>query len=319
MHLLTDTPFRIKAVPGCRSDEAHKKNRERLKFPVSLSFKTGPQSAAEMSEGIVREAIIPFRYVVADSVYGESDDFTNQIESHTGITCFVGISCDTFCRLKNPVSETGSYRCRKEVRTEKVVAEDEKNPVRVDNPAGRIHNVFRYRRTVSEGAEGPTEYEFTEREITPCRSGLPTKNVRLIMKRTPGKKNYRFYISNALPGVRLPTFVWLSGIRRAIEQCFQEAKSESGTDHYEVRKFTGWNHHILTCMPAHFFLWHLRIRSEKKAPSITLSQPRILLRVILPVRSYDTEEIILFVREIQIGNHRAYLSHRKKKLRADYG
>ncbi|RZB38249.1 MAG: hypothetical protein SRB2_00595 [Desulfobacteraceae bacterium Eth-SRB2] len=43
------------------------------------------------------------------------------------------------------------------------------------------------------------------------------------------------------------------------------AYHELGMDHYEVRKFTGWHHHMLTCMLAHFFLWHLKIRLGKKS------------------------------------------------------
>jgi hypothetical protein len=35
--------------------------------------------------------------------------------------------------------------------------------------------------------------------------------------------------------------------------------------HYEVRKFAGWHHHMLTCMLAHFFLWHVKIRMGKKS------------------------------------------------------
>ena len=62
-------------------------------------------------------------------------------------------------------------------------------------------------------------------------------------------------------------FVWLSGIRWAIEQCFEETKTELGMDHYEVRKYPGWQHHMLLCMLAHFFLWHLKIRLGKKSPS----------------------------------------------------
>jgi len=251
------------SVPRRRFDEDHKKKREKPKFPESLTFKTKPRSAAEMSEEIVNEGIVPFRYAAADPVYGESDDFINTIESHPGITYFAEVSCDTLCRLKNPVTGIRYYRYKNEKRSERVPAE--KEPVIIDKPARGIHNVFRYRRTVSEGTGGHIEYEFTEREVTLCKSGLPVKNVRLIIKRTPDKKNYRFYISNALPGIRLPTFVWLSGIRWATEQCFQEAESESGMDHYEVRKFPGWNHHIIICMPAHFFLWHLRIRSGKKS------------------------------------------------------
>jgi SRSO17 transposase len=38
------------------------------------------------------------------------------------------------------------------------------------------------------------------------------------------------------------------------EQCFEETKTELGMDHYEVRKFPGWQHNMLTCILAHFFL-----------------------------------------------------------------
>jgi hypothetical protein len=38
-------------------------------------------------------------------------------------------------------------------------------------------------------------------------------------------------------------------------------------DHYEVRKYAGWHHHMLTTMLAHFFLWHLKLRVGKKSPS----------------------------------------------------
>jgi len=239
-------------VPEVRFDDEHKNKREKTKFPEDIIFKTKPQLAAEMFEGIMKEGIIPVRFAVADPIYGESDVFLRAVEEHIGIT------------FRQPVTETVSYSYRKEERLKKVVAEGEKRPVRVDVLGKGIHNVFRYRRTVSEGSKGAIEYEFTKRQVILCKSGLPDRDVWLVMKRTPDRKQYRFYISNAPVSTRLPTFVWLSGIRWATEQCFGEAKSESGSDHYEVRKYPGWNHHILTCMPAHFFLWHLRIRLGKK-------------------------------------------------------
>jgi hypothetical protein len=52
-----------------------------------------------------------------------------------------------------------------------------------------------------------------------------------------------------------------------VEQCFEEGKTELGMDHYEVRKYAGWHHHMLTTMLAHFFLWHLKLRLGKKSPS----------------------------------------------------
>jgi SRSO17 transposase len=89
------------------------------------------------------------------------------------------------------------------------------------------------------------------------------------MKRTLGEQpSYWYYISNAPLSTRLPTFVWLSGVRWAIEQCYEEAKTELGMDHYEVRKYPGWQHHMLICMLAHFVLWHIKIRLEEKSPGL---------------------------------------------------
>jgi len=61
--------------------------------------------------------------------------------------------------------------------------------------------------------------------------------------------------------------VWLSGVRWAIEQGVEETKTALGMAHDEGRKYPGWYHHMLTCMVAHFFLWHLKMRLGKKSPS----------------------------------------------------
>jgi len=71
---------------------------------------------------------------------------------------------------------------------------------------------------------------------------------------------------NAPASTPLRTFVWLSGLRWAIEQGFEESKTELGMDQYEVRKYSGWHHHMLTTMLAHFFLWQLKLRLGKKSP-----------------------------------------------------
>ncbi len=251
-------------VPDVWFDEEHENKRSKTKFPEDITFRTKPQLAAEMFEGIMKENIIPVRFVAGDSVYGESDDFLRAVEAYAGVTYFVQITSDTLCWLRQPAVEIKSYRYREEDCSKKTVAKGEKKPVRADVLAKGIHNVFWYRRTVSEGSKGPIEYEFTKRQVTLCKSGLPGRTVWLVMKRTPDRKQYWFYISNASVSTGLPAFVWLSGIRWAIEQCFGETKTELGLDHYEVRKYPGWNHHILTCMLAHFFLWHLRIRLGKK-------------------------------------------------------
>ena len=109
------------------------------------------------------------------------------------------------------------------------------------------------------------------------------------------------------------SFVWLSGVRWAVEQAFEESKTELGMAHYEVRKYPGWHHHMLTTMLAHFFLWHLKLRLGKKAPALTVSQVRTLLEAVLPLRTVTVEAVLELVAWIQRRNHRAYLAHRKRR------
>ena len=142
----------------------------------------------------------------------------------------------------------------------------EKKPVTVESLAKSLNKFYWYRRKVSEGTKGPIEYEFTKKQVILSKNGLPGRSVILIIKRTISETpTYSFYISNAPSSTRLPIFVWLSGMRWPIEQCFEETKTELGMDHYEVRKYSAWHHHIFTCMLAHFFLWHLKIKLGEKS------------------------------------------------------
>jgi SRSO17 transposase len=39
-----------------------------------------------------------------------------------------------------------------------------------------------------------------------------------------------------------------------VEDCFAEAKNETGLDHYQVRRYRAWYRHITLSMLAHAFL-----------------------------------------------------------------
>jgi len=242
--------------------------RDKCKLPEQIQFKTKPQIASEMLQAISQEKILPFRYVLADSVYSGSPRFIETIESLIGVIYFLQVPEDTLCWLKQPATITKKYQYGGKERTRIILSDKAKDPIALENLAKNIHNFFWYRRKVSEGTKGPIEYEFTKRQIILAKEGLPEKNVWILMRRTLGRdRKHSFFISNAPVSTRLNTFVWLSGLRWSIEQCFEETKTELGMDHYEVRKFPGWHHHILTCMLAHFFLWHLKIRLGKKSTS----------------------------------------------------
>jgi hypothetical protein len=144
--------------------------------------------------------------------------------------------------------------------------------------AHALPTTFWYRRTVSEGTKGPIPYECARKRLRLCKEGPPTTAVWVLIKRTLGAHPRSWSsLSNAPLSAPLRLFVWLSGVRWAIAQCCEETNTELGLDHYEVRKYPGWHHHMLTCMLAHFFLWHLQLRLEKQSPSAYgLASPQVL-------------------------------------------
>lgn len=240
--------------------------RKKCGLSEDVTFRTKPELAADMLSSIYAEGIIPFKYVLADSVYGMNPDFIKAVEAIPGVTYLVSISKKTLCWLKKPLTITEKYRWGGETKTRTTVVDSTGKPYCVNDLAKNIDDYFWYRRTVSEGTKGPIVYEFTRRQVILSSDGLPGKTVWLLIRRTLGNDpEYSYFISNASSNTRLPNLVWLSGLRWAVEQCFEELKTELGMDHYELRKFIGWHHHILTCMMAHFFLWHLKIRLGKKS------------------------------------------------------
>jgi SRSO17 transposase len=253
-------------IPEQWFSDDYSEKREKCKLPAESKFQTKPQLAAEMLKDFATKQQLPFRYVLADSVYATNPDFIEAVESLVGVSYLGQAPEDTLCWPKQPDVVKKKYKYRGQTQTKKVLADSDKKPITFKALAKSINDFFWYRRKVSEGTKGPIEYEFTKRRVILAHQGLPSKTVWLLIRRTmDGEPQYSYFISNAPISTRLEKFVWLSGLRWSIEQCFGETKTELGMDQYEVRKFPGWHHHIMTCMLAHFFLWHLKIRLGKKS------------------------------------------------------
>jgi len=258
-------------IPEKWFSEEYSERCKKNNLPGDVKFQTKPQLAAEMLLEIDRKKQLPFRYILADSVYATNPDFIDAAESLINVTYMGQIPKNTLCWLKRPATIKTHINYKGKPRVKKVLSPDSKTPISAEEIANNIHDFFWYRRKVSEGTKGPIEYEFTKRRVVLSREGLPTKTVWLFIRRSVrnGDDNpiHSYYISNAAVSTRLDKFVWLSGLRWSIEQCFEETKTELGMDQYEVRKYHGWHHHMLTCILAHFFLWHLKIIMGKKSTS----------------------------------------------------
>ena len=82
--------------------DAYAARRTRCNIPPELTFQSKPQLAAAMLQAIAHAGLLPFKYVVADGLYGNSPDFLDAVDTCVGITTFGAIPADTRCWLQRP-------------------------------------------------------------------------------------------------------------------------------------------------------------------------------------------------------------------------
>jgi SRSO17 transposase len=112
--------------------------------------------------------------------------------------------------------------------------------------------------------------------VIESRDDLPGPEVWLLARRSvsqPGELAY--YLASAPRSVKLQQLAAVAGTRYTVEQCIEEAKGETGFDHYEVRTWPSWYRHITLTMLAHAWLAGCRQQAapQGQAGEKTLRSP----------------------------------------------
>jgi SRSO17 transposase len=157
--------------------DASATRRTTCAVPADVAFQTKPQLAAAMVRALHHGGVLPFRYIVADCLYGNSPDFWAACEACVGTVAFLAIPEDTRCWLQPVATQSHTYTYRGKQRTKRVVAPPDTPPRTVAALAREIGTTFWYRRTVSEGSKGPIEYELTRKRVILCKDGQPAHSV----------------------------------------------------------------------------------------------------------------------------------------------
>lgn len=63
----------------------------------------------------------------------------------------------------------------------------------------------------------------------------------------------------------------VAGARWAVEDCFKQAKGETGLDHYQVRRYGSWYRHITLSMLAFAYLAVTAAGNPKAVPNTSVS------------------------------------------------
>ena len=318
--------------------EEHAAQREECGVPEDLVFKTKPEIGLELLENAVQRGKLPFFWVAADALYGDSPAFRDGVAA-SGKYYFTAIKENSLIWSTPPKIHIPKWSGHGRHPIRLRLSDTRKHPIPVKQLVKKIQKQDWVRAVIKEGSQGPIVCDFAFLRVTESRGGLPAGELWLIIRRNlpapvpqvqvDDPSEVKYFFSNAPVSIPLAELVRVCGMRwpiacpggQARETIFEEAKGEVGMDHYEMRSWIGWHHHMLLVSlaqrPAPFqghFLVRLRIQLQELAPVLTIYQVRILLCSVLPSFVLDIQSALERVRYYQKCNFAAYLSHRKRKL-----
>jgi SRSO17 transposase len=108
--------------------------------------------------------------------------------------------------------------------------------------------------SVRDGEKGPLEVDAMIVSVRTKEDRRIGPEERLVVIRPVGEPRIDYALTNAGPEVLLAEIVRAQRQRHRIEEVFGAGKGEVGLDHYEVRSWVGWHHHMTLCLVALWFL-----------------------------------------------------------------
>jgi SRSO17 transposase len=220
-----------------------RERRDKCHVPSDVEFKTNWQLADALLERVA--PTVPHAWITADDEFGRPSEFRDRLADR-GERYLLEVPSNTLVR--RPSDWPGRKKKWHSVAYRK---------------RHRPHDKWE-RIKVRDGEKGPIEvFAFCTRVETK-RDGAPAREETLLVMQTiHGGKTWYFLApqGTTLNGARL---VAVAAHRHHVEQALEMAKGEVGFDHYEVRSWVGWHHHVTLSMLALWFLAVERRRLGKK-------------------------------------------------------
>ena len=259
--------------------EDHQALWQDCRIPDEIPFQTKHELAAQLVEKVMLSDRLRARWVACDEGYGDSPAFLERLDG-AGLWYLAEVPRDTkvWPRLQTdgqterarPSSwvppQTGSRKGPAPRRERLHPSSPAK--VAVEDLARQWPASAWQRFRLLEGHKGPLVADFLALRAVLPRDRLPGPEIWVVIRRkvsgSSEEPEWKFYLSNAPLETPLSTFVRVSGMRWPIETCFAECKGELGMDHYELRFWRGWHHHMTLVMLAHHFLvrWQQRLNQR---------------------------------------------------------
>jgi SRSO17 transposase len=195
--------------------------------PEAVPFRTKPQLALERLER-ARDAGVPARWVVGDSVYGSDGKLRRALEARDQAYA-LAVKSSEMPTTWPPYAPPGQ--------------------VTVAAVREALAPEAWQRLSCGAGAQGERLYDWAHVRLRPAlRDGWV--HALIVRRDLTDPDEVAYYLVYAPGGTPLIETVRAIGARWAIEDVFKLAKRQVGLDQYEVRSWTGWHRHTTLALLA---------------------------------------------------------------------
>jgi SRSO17 transposase len=241
--------------------------REKCGVPPATAFRTHPQLAAEMVGHLHAEGVLPFTYVLGDEGFGQNPVLLDQIAA-LDLCYLMEVPHTTRVWRERPAAAVPPAPGKKgHPFTRLRLAPGAPPPQAVAAVAAQLPSSAWVTTQIKEGSKGPLVVQLAFLRVVAVRDELPGPDVWLVLRQSlEPVPELKTYLCNAPSQTTETTLSWLVAQRGAVEIVIREAKDDLGLDHYEVRGWRGWHHHVTMTLLAHHFLVHVRRQWGEKGP-----------------------------------------------------
>ncbi len=217
--------------------------RERCHVPPGIEFQEKWRIALDLLDRSLPG--LPHGWIVGDDEFGRAAEFRAALRQRPE-RYVLDVPCDTTVR---------DLERRRPPRKKAGVGRKREVPFcRADAWAANQSESRWERITVREGEKGPLKVDAMTVGVRAKQDGRIGPEERLVVIRPVGESRVDYALTNAGPEIPLAELVRVQRQRHRIEEVFEAGNGEAGLDHYEVRSWVGWHHHMTLSLVALWFL-----------------------------------------------------------------
>ncbi|MCP4349595.1 MAG: IS701 family transposase [Desulfobacterales bacterium] len=283
---LTDTRLYL---PKIWADDKERCNKAGIP-DEHIVYKKKTELAAEIVSH-ARSNNVRFSWVGADAFYGNDPEFLRTLNT-AGEIFVADVHKNQRIYMDDPEPAVPEPKSEKGRKPSRPVAQS--ISCRVDKWAESQPESGWQRMVIRDGTKGGVEADILhglvwlwdgEEEKAHCRH-------LTVRREADSPDKIKYSLSNAPEDTSPGRLAFMQGQRYWVERSLQDAKNECGLDHYQVRTWRGWHHHMALVMMAMLFMLETRLSNEDVYPLLSCSDIHSLLKHFLPRRDVTVEEVL---------------------------